>query len=117
MVSKETAMKQLVWAGLIVQLCAVPGLAQTNPPHPAAPPPTGGPGTPPISEPANVIDRDASQARFATESSARGRIESVGLRDVSHLRKGSDGVWQGTAMKNGAPVRVTVDSSGAVSVN
>ena len=110
-------MKQLVWAGLIVQLCAVPGLAQTNPPHPAAPPPTGGPGTPPISEPANVIDRDAVQGKLVTESQARSRIESGGYREVSDLRKGSDGVWRGTAMKNGAPVRVSVDNGGAVSVN
>ena len=61
-------MKQLFWAGLVLQLCAVPGFAQTTPPTtpstppvttpppPAVHPPTGGPDTPPLREPANAID-------------------------------------------------------------
>jgi hypothetical protein len=111
-------MRQLIWAGLIVQLCAVPGLAQTNPPPAAAPPPTGGPDTPPIAEPANTIERSAVVPdKSVTEAQARSRIEGGGYGNVAGLKKGNDGIWRGTAVKNGSEVHVSVDGDGTVSVN
>ena len=51
-----------------------------------------------------------------TESQAQGRIAKAGYTDVSTLAKNKNGVWQGTAMKNGAKVNVMLDYKGNVTV-
>jgi hypothetical protein len=104
----------------------MPGFAQTTsapplttPPAPQVAPPTGGPNTPPLSEPANTIDKSASVSSVdpSTETEVRGRLERSGYTEVSALRKGGDGVWRGSAMKDGASVHVSVDRRGKVSTN
>lgn len=52
-----------------------------------------------------------------TESQARGRIEKAGYADVSKLAKNTNGVWQGTATKDGAKVNVALDYKGDVTVH
>lgn len=52
-----------------------------------------------------------------TEAQARGRIEKAGYSDVSKLAKNENGVWQGTAMKDGGRVNVALDYKGNVTVH
>ena len=52
-----------------------------------------------------------------TESQARGRIAKAGYADVSKLAKNRNGVWQGTATKDGAKVNVALDYKGNVTVH
>jgi hypothetical protein len=52
-----------------------------------------------------------------TESQARGRIAKDGYTDVSKLTKNANGVWEGTAMKAGAKVKVALDYKGNVTTH
>ncbi len=52
-----------------------------------------------------------------TESQARDRIAKAGYADVSKLAKNHNGVWQGTATKDGAKVNVALDYKGNVTVH
>ena len=52
-----------------------------------------------------------------TEAQARGRIEKAGYTAVSKLAKNKNGVWQGTATKDGANVNVALDYKGNVTVH
>ena len=124
-------MRRLIWAGLALQLCSAPVFAQstpattpstppvTTPPPPAVHPPTGGPNTPPLREPANAIDNSGVTpgANSFTEAQARDRLLRDGYSQVSGLAKGSDGIWRGSATKNGAQVRVSLDYKGHVASN
>ena len=49
-----------------------------------------------------------------TETQAQGRIAKAGYSDVSKLMKNENGVWQGTAMRDGAKVNVGLDYKGNV---
>lgn len=53
-------------------------------------------------------------ANSFTEAQAKGAIESAGYTDVSALTQGEDGVWTGTASKDGKSVSVGVDYKGSV---
>ncbi|MCC7048330.1 MAG: hypothetical protein IT562_16570 [Alphaproteobacteria bacterium] len=53
-------------------------------------------------------------ANSFTESQARDRIVNAGYSDVSGLRKDDQGIWRGTAKKNGAQTNVAVDYRGNV---
>ena len=49
-----------------------------------------------------------------TRNQARQHILHSGYTAVSALTKGDDGVWRGTATKDGAPVSVSLDFKGNV---
>ena len=53
-------------------------------------------------------------ANSFTESQAKSQIEAKGYTRVAGLKKGEDGVWRGTATKDGAPRDVSVDYQGNV---
>lgn len=122
-------MRRLIWTGLAVPICAAlwapVGGAQTpappvsTPPPPAVAPPTGGPNSPPLNEPANAIAKGivTPGANAFSEADVRGRLEKAGYARVSGLHKGDDGIWHGQAMKNGASVRVSLDSKGNIASN
>ena len=80
--------------------------------------PVGGPdakGNAPIKRAHTVNDGSAKPAANSfTQSQAMHHIEKSGYTGVSGLVKGSDGVWRGAAMKNGAPVNVAMDFKGNV---
>jgi opacity protein-like surface antigen len=57
-----------------------------------------------------------SGANSFTEGQAKSRIESSGYTNVSGLRKDDQGVWRGTAMKDGRQVNVSLDFQGNVVV-
>ena len=52
-----------------------------------------------------------------TEAQAQGRIAKAGYANVSKLTKNGNGVWQGTATKGGATVKVGLDYKGNVTVH
>lgn len=52
-----------------------------------------------------------------TESQARGRIEKAGYANLGELTKNKNGVWQGTATKDGGKVNVALDYKGNVTVH
>lgn len=53
-------------------------------------------------------------ANSFTEAQARGAIESAGYTEVGALTQNEQGLWQGTAKKDGAEKAVSVDYKGAV---
>jgi sporulation protein YlmC with PRC-barrel domain len=53
-------------------------------------------------------------ANSFTESQARSRIEENGFVGVSSLKKDDQGIWRGTAMKDGKTVNIALDYKGNV---
>jgi hypothetical protein len=53
-------------------------------------------------------------ANSFTEGQARDRAVASGLTSVSSLVKDGDGIWRGSAMKEGKTVKVAVDFKGNV---
>ena len=80
--------------------------------------PVGGPdakGNSPVKAVHTVNDGAAKPAANSfTQGQAAKHIETSGYTAVSGLVKGPDGVWRGSAMKNGAPVNVAMDFKGNV---
>jgi putative membrane protein len=56
-------------------------------------------------------------ANSFTENQAKDRIAAAGFSDVSALTKDDDGIWRGTANKDGKSVKVAVDYKGNVVAN
>lgn len=52
-----------------------------------------------------------------TEGQARSAIERAGYAAVGTLTQGADGVWTGTATKDGKETKVSVDYKGAVTAS
>lgn len=83
----------------------------------------GGALSPPGSPQNNPVNSDANKgdptqtpgSNSFTEEQARGHIEKAGYQNVSALTKSADGLWTGTAQKDGKSVQVSVDFKGAVS--
>jgi hypothetical protein len=53
-------------------------------------------------------------ANSFTEGQAKDRAEARGLTNVTGLKKDDDGIWRGTASKDGKSVQVAVDYKGNV---
>ena len=53
-------------------------------------------------------------ANSFTEGQARSRIEDKGFSQVANLKKDDQGIWRGTAMKDGKQVNVALDYQGNV---
>jgi uncharacterized protein with FMN-binding domain len=53
-------------------------------------------------------------ANSFTEGQAKDRVIAAGFTSVSSLAKDGDGVWRGSAMKDGKSVKVAVDFKGNV---
>ena len=80
--------------------------------------PDTGSHNPAVKHPAAHTTAMAAKGRNSfTESQARGRIEKAGYADVSKLAKNVNGVWQGTATKDGAKTNVALDYKGNVTVH
>lgn len=68
----------------------------------------------PAPMPAPSATAPQAGANSFTEAQARSWIEKAGYTDIGGLMKAEDGVWRGSAKKNGATVAVTVDFKGNV---
>ena len=53
-------------------------------------------------------------ANSFTEGQAKDRVVAAGFTSVSSLAKDGDGIWRGSAMKDGKSVKVAVDFKGNV---
>jgi putative membrane protein len=120
-------MNRLSGPALALLLPAAPAFAQS--PAPASPAVStaspggaaGGPAgatTPPAGS-ADMVgaNRLVKGANSFTERQARSRLEHNGYSQVSRLTKGKDGIWRGTATKNGSAVHVAVDFKGDIAMN
>jgi putative membrane protein len=67
-----------------------------------------------VQTPVNPPGAPFSGANSFTEGQARSRIESAGFGSVTGLKMDSQGVWRGTASKNGKTVSVALDFKGNV---
>ena len=56
-------------------------------------------------------------ANSFTEAQAKERLEAAGYTNVSGLRKDDQGIWRGTATKDGKQVNVAVDFRGNISAS
>jgi hypothetical protein len=54
---------------------------------------------------------------FSSERTARAAIERDGYSGVSSLRRRTDGLWSGRAVRGSVEIEVTVDSAGKVTAN
>jgi hypothetical protein len=91
-------------------LVSASALAQT--------PAQDGPGNNAINSPnQNNSTAPVSGANSFTEGQAKSRVEDSGYTNVSTLTKDDNGVWRGTAQKDGNTVRVSVDFQGNVIAN
>lgn len=61
-----------------------------------------------------VTTAPAAGANSFTMDQAREKITAAGYTEVAALTQDADGVWRGTAMKNGASATVMVDYQGNV---
>ena len=98
------------------------GTPMTAPAAPAAPtPPSGDTGTAApgndsqaaTTAPSNA-DQPATGKNSFTKGQARHRIQKKGYSHVSGLTKDQDGVWRGSAQKDGQQVSVWLDFKGNV---
>lgn len=62
----------------------------------------------------NNSSKPVAGANSFTMDEAKSHIEARGFTQVSSLKKDSDGIWRGKAMKNGASVPVSLDYQGNV---
>jgi len=78
------------------QVTSLPAFAQTQPAQTASPQPG---------------------ANSFTEGEAKSRLEKAGYSNVDGLKKDDQGIWRGTASKNGKAVKVGLDYKGNISEN
>jgi hypothetical protein len=79
-------------------------------PKPATDTQTPAVATPDTKNPAAPV----AGANSFTEGQAKDRIEAKGYSEVTALIKGEDGIWSGTAKKDGKPVSVKLDYQGNI---
>ena len=103
-------MRHLVRAAAATLFLAAPAFAQDI--RPAAPAEPVNPAVKGIHD--NNSSAPVPGANSFTESQAKSQIEAKGYTQVAGLTKGQDGVWRGTAMKDGASHPVSVDYQGNV---
>ena len=71
--------------------------------------------TPAVKDPGtNNPAAPVAGANSFTEGQAKSRIEAKGYGNVSGLKKDSNGIWTGSATKDGQKVNVRVDFQGNV---
>ena len=101
-----------------------PGVTGQPSPTPGAVPPAG-PGdtaagtTPDTASAGRTVEAAKPSgpekgANSFTESQAQARLSDAGYTSVTGLKKDGDGIWHGSAMKNGQQVSVWLDYAGNV---
>jgi len=102
--------RHVVFAATAIALLAAPAFAQDI--RAAAP---AQPVNPAIKgKHDNNSATPVSGANSFTMSQAKSQIEAKGYTKVAGLKKGEDGVWRGTAVKDGTSHDVSVDYQGNV---
>ena len=104
-------MRHFVLAAAATTLLATQALAQDII-RPAAPAQPVNPAVKGINE--NNSATPVPGANSFTEAQAKSQIEAKGYTRVAGLKKDENGVWRGTAMKDGTSHSVSVDYQGNV---
>jgi len=92
------------------------GATQHPPIHSEPAPPTTA-DAPKLRDAAPVINsEEQAKAKIASEAQAKAKIESEGYTDVSALKQNDKGMWTATAMKDGKPVQLSLNTEGQLSV-
>ena len=91
----------------VLAFAATGAMAQT-------PPAQNGPNNGAINSKQQQVDAPVKGRNSFTEGEAKSRIEAKGFTNVSKLQKDNDGVWRGTAMRNGTQTDVALDFQGNV---
>jgi hypothetical protein len=111
-------MKKMILAATIACLIAVSAHAQTTTPAPVSPVSPAPSST--TAAPSTRATPDANAplpgANSFTLNQAKGRIEESGYTKVMGLAKDSNGVWRGTATKDGRSQNVAIDFRGNIVV-
>lgn len=77
--------------------------------------PARDPGVPAIKTgEGNTPGAPIAGANSFTEEQAKARIEDRGYKNVARLKKDENGIWRGTALKDGKSVQVSLDFQGNV---
>ena len=109
-------MKKVIFGAMLASLLAVSAHAQTTTPPAAAPTAPGPATTMPPARTTPDAGAPLPGANSFTENQAKARIEQLGYTNVTGLAKDSDGVWRGTAMKDGRSQSVAIDFRGNIVV-
>lgn len=111
-------MKRFALAAVALQLSAFGALAQTSPTvTPGAGVTTNVPSETRRPGDGAVPTGVAVGGPIMNETEARAHLERDGYSGVAGLTKTGEGMWMGTAMKNGTSGRVAIDREGRVSWN
>jgi predicted homoserine dehydrogenase-like protein len=102
-------MRNSLVIGALLAFVASGALAQT-PPTPSQ----NRPQNSAINSSDKQVDAPVKGRNSFTEGEAKSRIEKAGFANVSGLKKDDDGVWRGTATKEGRSVDVSLDYQGNV---
>lgn len=102
--------------GMVPGTTTTPGMTTTTPGSPTAPGATSPGTTSPLPAPRANVDTNGPLpgANSFTENQVRERLETGGYSAVTGLRKDDQGIWRGTASRNGANVPVAVDYRGNI---
>jgi hypothetical protein len=87
----------------VLALGILPAAAQTSTTSPMPAPRVGVDTTAPL-----------PGANSFTETQVRERLEAAGFTGATGLRKDEQGIWRGTAMRNGSSLPVAVDYRGNI---
>jgi protein CpxP len=108
-VFKTAALIGLLAAGAAqAQTTTTPNAPRTDSPAPAAVSASSNPRT---------TAAPVAGANSFTEGQARARIADHGFSTVTDLKKDDQGVWRGTAQKDGKSVSVALDYQGNIKTN
>lgn len=94
-------------AGMMLIGGLAPGWGQTSPASPPA-------ANPPVNLDSDGQHQLSPGANSFTEDQARSRLEGDGYKEVSHLVLDRDGIWRGSAAKDGHNYAVGVDFKGTI---
>ena len=104
-------MRNSLVLGVFLAFLAGGALAQTQ----TSPPPAqNGPQNSAINSSTKAVEAPVKGRNSFTEGEAKSRIEKAGFANVSGLKKDDEGVWRGTAVKDGRSVDVSLDYQGNV---
>ena len=105
----EDDMRNSFVIGAVLAFLAGGALAQTG----TSPPPAqNGPQNSAINSSTKAVEAPVKGRNSFTEGEAKSRIEKAGFSNISGLQKDDNGVWRGTATKDGRSVDVSLDYQG-----
>ena len=103
-------MRNSLVIGAMLAFLAGGALAQTG----TSPPAQSGPQNSAINSSDKAVTAPVKGRNSFTEGEAKSRIEKAGFTNINGLKKDDDGVWRGTATKDGRSVQVSLDYQGNV---